>query len=108
MRTRDTVNTGARMAIDAIGATDAQRSQAYDYIDDLLSIRRLNIRAKNEWERQNNSGETGAAYERSDRKQERAWAHAQRIAGKRGWKLDAPGLWWIVRDGNGRDITAQI
>lgn len=73
-------------------------------VEDVLKIRALNVRATNEWTRYNNAGQA-AGYEASERKQERCWDHAQAIAKRRGWTLQAPGLWWTVRDASGQDIT---
>jgi hypothetical protein len=100
------IYAGARMMADSAGVADAERSAGYEYIDALLKIRALNARATNEWTRYNNAG-VSAGYEASERKQARCWDHAQRIAQARGWKITAPGLWWIIRDGKGNDITPR-
>lgn len=81
----------------------------WEAVEDLLKIRALNIRATNEWTRQNNAGRTTPGAEAaSDRKQQRAWDKAKETARAHGWKLEAPGLWWTVRDGKGNDITPHI
>ena len=110
MRKRDTINAGANMALAAIRATGGQIAAAHEAIDALLKIRKLNTRATNAWTVENNSGGrwTTAEHEASERRQERAWKHAARIAAARGWTIKAPGLYWIVQDAAGHDITARI
>jgi len=106
MRTRDYINTGARAAMDFVGVTDKQRGDAYAYIDDLLKIRNLNRRSTAAWTRGNNSGDS-ATYERESAKSDKCFDRSKTIAKRRGWTISAPGLWWIVRDGNGNDITIR-
>lgn len=79
----------------------------WDVFADLLKIRELNIRSTAAWTRGNNSGNS-AYLATQERKSDRCWEHAKRIADKQGWKLAAPGLWWTVRDENGQDITPHI
>ncbi len=74
MNQRDAIYTGARMAMDGAKVSDKARGRAYERIDALLAIRALNVRATNEWTRQNNAGRTTPGAEAaSDRKQQRAW-----------------------------------
>ena len=79
----------------------------YDKLSDLLEIRRLNVKASNEWTRYNNAGNP-AGYEASQAKQDKAWMKAQEIAKRNNWQLDAPGLYWTITDKNGQEIGRGI
>lgn len=79
----------------------------YEKLSAVMEIRNLNIRSTNAWTRGNNSG-NGAYMEAQERKSDRCWEHAKRIADKQGWKLEAPGLWWTIRDDKGQNITPHI
>ena len=109
MNQRDAIYTGARMAMDGAKVSDKARGRAYERIDALLAIRALNVRATNEWTRQNNAGRTTPEREAaSDKKQAQAWDKAQAIAKRHGWKITQPGLLWTVADRNGNDITIRL
>lgn len=74
---------------------------------DLLEIRRLNVRASNEWTRYNNAGNP-AGYDESERKQDKCWHKAQAIARRNGWRLEAPGLFWTVTDEKNNEISRGL
>lgn len=74
-----------------------------DQLGDYIAILDLNVRAKNAWERGNNSG-NNADLERCDKVSERASAKAEGLAKKHGWKIIHPGLWWQIVDSKGRQI----
>jgi hypothetical protein len=76
-------------------------------LEDFLEIRRLNARATAEWTRYNITGNP-AGYEASEAKQEKAWNKAECIAAAQGWKLTAPGLWWVITDKSGQEIGRGI
>ena len=88
----------------------AMHNGDWSRVEELLAIRRLNSRATGLWTRENNEGSNWSReqHESNEGKQERCWEHAQRIVAARGWTITAPGLWWIVTDEQGNDITPQI
>lgn len=99
MKTRELVLEGFKACINLNGD--------YEQMADLLKIRNLNARASAAWIRGNNSGHPGYLG-RMELKADKCLDRARAIAGKHGWKISAPGLWWGIRDSVGQDITLHI
>jgi hypothetical protein len=84
-----------------------RREQGYD-IDALLEIERLNRRSTRAWEKDNTRDWGEKESERLGKISDRAFEKAGEICKKHGWSIEAPGLWWLVNNKEGRDIALPI
>ena len=72
-------------------------------INDLIQLRKLNLKNKRLWENGNNNSNL---YEKNMKQCQKLFEKAKLICKKNKWIISVPGLYWIIEENN-IDITLK-